>query len=64
MADQPGQGRLLLEAVGVHGLEVECRMVTPMTCTCPVADAWRCAVIRRLSTVACSCRCHRSHSYL
>ncbi|MFL6600773.1 MAG: hypothetical protein ACJ8R9_05525 [Steroidobacteraceae bacterium] len=28
-------------------------------CNCEHSDAWRCAVARNLSTVACHCHCHR-----
>ena len=29
-------------------------------CNCKLSDAWRCAVDQRLSTVSCSCSCHRT----
>lgn len=30
-------------------------------CQCRKADAWRCATDQNLSTVACSCACHRQN---
>lgn len=30
------------------------------TCSCKHSDAWRCAVDKRLTTVSCSCACHRA----
>ena len=37
MADRPGQGHLLLQAIGVHAGEVECRL--PWTSAAPVRGA-------------------------
>lgn len=42
-----GQGLLRVSRMLKHG------------CSCRLSDAWRCAVDRRLGTVACSCKCHR-----
>lgn len=29
-----------------------------LSCWCVASDAWKCAVIRRLPSIACHCECH------